>query len=268
MQALFATHHSIGSAILTLETDIYKKVNEKQSNGTFLQKKTKEVETKEPVSIFAIAKKHNLNKLIVAESDISSYWKFYKGCKEFEIQGIYGIKLEIANDLESDSTASNIIIFLKNSQAYYDIVMPYSMAASTKKSKRITWDILHQYWTPNFALAIPFYSSFIARNLMRFQHNALPNFKDISPTFLLQSHGLPFDEMIKEATLNWCEQNQAATEEVHQVYYYKNEDVMKHQTIQCLQKMPRTNWDKPNLDHYASDQFSFESFLDKIGGKL
>jgi DNA polymerase III alpha subunit len=267
---IFTSHHSIGQSILTLESDIYKKINEKQADGTYLPKKTKEVEITEPTSIFAIAKKHEEESVFLVESDISSYWKFYKNAKELGVRPIYGIKLAVCSDMEdkeptSKKTESNIIVVFKNSQAYYDMV-PFYSAASTigmNGHRRIDWKNLHKYWTDNFLLLVPFYSSFIARNLMVHNQSSLPEFRGIEPTFLIQQQGLPFDEMILSATQNYCRATSTTMQDAHQVYYYKNEDVMTHQTIQCIRK--RSSWQKPNLEHYASDQFSYEAYLEKIG---
>ncbi len=268
VQPIFSSHHSVGESILTLETDIYKKINELQPNGTYLPKKTKEIEFKEPISIFAVAKKYELDKVVLVDSDISPYWKFYKGCKELGLQAIFGIKIRVINGEEAH-TDSNVIIFLKNSQAYFDVIPLYSYASTNFGHTRyLTWADLKRFWSKNFVLGIPFYSSFVARNIMKFEHAAMPDFEGMEPTFFIENHGLPFDDLIEESTRNWCEINKCKTQETHQIYYFKDKDVMKHQTIRCLRKIPRTNWEKPNLEHYASNEFSFESFLRKNGGKL
>ena len=261
---IFSSEHSISSSILTVDT--------------FKEEKGKSIVPDDaPVSIFAIAKQHKLELPLIVDSDISGFWKIYKNAKELEQKYVYGLKLTVCADLndkspESEKTESNVIILFKNSRAYYDMVPLYSLASTVgmvKTGRRLDWKTLHQYWTENFQLCIPFYSSFLARNLLRYNHTALPDFGKLSPTFFIQQQGLPFDEMLRNATTAYCKQNKFSTQEAVQCYYYRNSDIMSYLTYKCI-TLPstggrRATWDCPNIEHFCSDQFSFEHYLKLTG---
>lgn len=251
---VFVTHHSIGESILTIE-------------------KEKEIEPLKPVSVLAIAKQYEQKGIFVVDSDISSYWKLYKNAKELELHLVYGVKLAVCTDLtdktpESQKTESSVIIVFKNSQAYYDFVPLYSQASTEgyHKERRLDWKTLKDKWSDNFALYLPFYSSFIARNNLCLDQKAFPDFSRFTPTFLVEEHGLPFDNIIHDGINRYVAATGYPTLKSHQVYYYRDVDAMKHLTIQCIER--RSNWDKPNIEHYASNQFSYESYLRAIGKSL
>lgn len=257
---LFTTHHSIGESVLTVESDIFNK------------DKTVDM-TAAPLSVFAIAKHHKQESLVVVDSDISAYWKLYKGAKELDLNLIYGLKITVCADMadkepSSEKTESSVIIFFRNSQAYYDFVPIYSDASiiGNRKGRRLDWKTLNERWTANFALCLPFYSSFIARNLLVLDQKSYPDFGAIKPTFFIQDHGLPFDSLIREAVEKYVATEKLASQPAHQVYYYRDGDCVKHQTLQCINR--RTTLDKPNLEHYGSDEFSYESYLRTIGKSL
>ncbi len=263
---IFTTHHSIGESIITADEF----------------KKDDKIEANKPVSVLAIAKVHGQDPFLVVDTDISAYWKLYKGAKDLGLQLAYGIKLVVCADLhdkseEGEKTESNIIVLFNNTQAYYDFVPIYSLASTTGMhggKRRIDWDNLHKLWTDNLSMVLPFYSSFIARNLLVYNSRCMPDFKAIQPRFFMQSHGLPFDEIIKDGVERYTKSSGHGIVPAHQIYYYRDRDAMKHMTLQCLTNTKpgpesrKPTWDKPNLDHYGSDEFSYESYLRNIGKSL
>lgn len=255
---VFTTHHSISESILTADTDIFVKENEKKTSKVNLEAS--------PISVLALAKHYGQKTLFVVDSDISAYWKLYKACKELGIQLIFGLKMTVCDDIAdkeptAEKTESNVIICFRNSQAYYDFVPLYSFASTVGKrqGRRVDWKNLNERWTDNFLLVLPFYSSFIARNLLVLDQKSYPDFRKMKPTFFIQNQGLPFDQFIEEAITKYCKAEKFQTLKAHQIYYYRDEDAMKLLTLKCIGR--RTTWDKPNLDHFASNEFSYESYL-------
>ena len=250
---IFTTHHSIGHSILTAD-----KV-EKDEN------KTPHISDNKPVSVVAIAKVHSLPQLIVFDKDISGFWKLYKNSADEGVQLVYGVTLVACEDEkdkseESAQTESNATVIFNNSQGYYDFVKIYTHASTHglhDRKRRIGWAELNSRWTENLSMMIPFYSSFVARNAMTLNHRAQPVFGSIKPVFRLESHDLPFDGLIEKKLRAFCG-SEHAIEQTHQIYYYKTSDVMKYLTIGCIAR--RTVWEKPNLEDFSSDKFSFESF--------
>ena len=260
---LFTTHYSKCDSILTLDGDVYKK--DEKGN------KTNEViiDGERPVSLFAVARVHGLKELFITDNSLAGFWEAYKNAKEFGIPCYFGMKLVVCDDLKgkddkdtssSRDTESTVIIFLKNSEAYKDAIKLYSKAAvdGFYYQPRLDWKTLNELWTPNLMLALPFYSSFLARNLLMFGRSIQPDIEKLNPTFFLESHDLPFDGLLKETVLNYAKETGFTVQPTHSIYYYKTVDHLAYQVLKCIDN--RTTLMKPELSHHGSDQFSFESY--------
>ncbi len=248
---IFVSAHTIGESILTLDEE-------------------SEIKADATTSIFAIAKVHSLPKVCIVDEDISGYWRAYDISIKMKIPLVYGIKLSIVANLtdktpESNFTESKIVVLFKNSKGYEDFIVPYSEAATTgvyNKERRLDWQTLQKYWTPNLILCVPFYSSFLARNLTRLNHRATPSFGNLSPVFFEEEHGHPYDEVISPALHKYCEANKCPIQKAHTIYYYNEIAAKGHLTIKCLHN--RSSWDRPNLENfYVTETFSFEEYLKK-----
>ena len=225
------------------------------------------IKDNKPVSILALAKKYEklLSKVVVIDESITGFWQLYKKAKEEGVSVVYGFKLTLCQDHldkseESLSTESNFCILFKNSQAYTDAV-PILTEAQTEGfyyRPRLGYQYLDDHWSKNFEGLVPFYSSAVARNSLKFGHTALPVYNNIRPIFLLQQQGLPFDELIKTNLENYCSSNKYPLLPAHWAYYYKEEDVYDWMVSMCLKK--RSNMQKPELGATSSPYFSFETY--------
>ena len=119
-------------------------------------------------------------------------------------------------------------------------------------------------WTENLSLAIPFYDSFLHVNLLTLG-NCVPDFPD-KPVFFMEDHGLPFEGLINDAILQYCAINGNEIVQTHTCYYFLAKDVLSYNTYRCI--LNRSSLDKPQLDHFSSEEFSFESYLKLIGKKI
>lgn len=256
----FISHYSLGCSALTVE-------------------KESEIKDNAPVSILAIAKTHKENPFLIIENDMASYWKLYKNCAAMDLQYIFGIKLTVCADLkdksdESKKTESNVIFLFKNSDSYYKFVPIYTLAATEGMlagKKRLDWKTLKERWSDDFELIFPFYSSFLAKNLLRYDHSSISDIGGIKASFFLEEHSMPFDNLISGAVKNYCESSGYPILESHKVAYYKDSDAMNLLTIKCMRnrKGGMTNtWEKPNLDHFSSSSFSYESYCKRVGKTL
>ena len=251
----FSSHHSIGKATLTFE---------KSSTPRGL------------VSILDIAKKHNIERPLVIDSDISGFWQLFKNAKDAGQGYSYGCKIWACEDEadESGETDSRVSLVFKNDQAYYDFVKIYSRASTVgykKGRRRISWRALQDLWTDNFHLCIPFYNSFLARNNLVYNSRAVPSFGKMRPIFFLESHDLPFDGIIRDAVLKYTQENKYDTMAAHQVYYYKNEDVKSLTVLKCITNRRMeggATLERPELPHFSSDKFSFQSWCEANGEKF
>ena len=89
----------------------------------------------------------------------------------------------------------------------------------------------------------------------------MPEFDFTSPTFLLESNGLPFDAVHRKIVEKFCKTAGYETQEAKSIYYKDKDDFMAYLTMRCIDK--RSTWSKPNIDHLSSDEFSFESWKEK-----
>lgn len=250
---IFTTDYSVGGqSILTVDT---------------LKNKDISLKDDEPNSILAIAETFDIKQTVLVENSFTGYWQAYKNFESIGREFLFGWKIAVATDASlkddaSELTESNIIIFLKNSDSYYKIVKWATKAncENSYKIPRLDWnDLAELYDEEYFDIAVPFYSSFISRNLLKYEAICTPKWGKIKPILLLQKQGLPFDELLKEATIKYAKASKFETMNAHQCYYLRENDVEAWQTFRCIQN--RSVLNKPEFPHQCSNLFAYESYL-------
>lgn len=268
--AIFSTSYS-GKSILSLD------VPKKNEDGSWKSA----ISPNDTVSLINIALLYDLGRTVIVERQkITNFWEVYENFKEIKKPYIYGVQLVICHDSadkspESRFTESEVIVIFKNSQSYYKAV-PFLTAANTtnlfkwdgEERGRLDWEELQELVGDgsNFSLWMPFYSSFIANNFMKFGYAVVPRWGSMSPIFLIGSHDLPTDDFLERQVTNYAEANGFRIHEAHWVYYYKDEDAQALQAFRCV--LNRSTLGRPELPHFCSDSFSLESYLRKIGKEL
>lgn len=245
----FKSHYSIGKSILTLE-DVEDKID-----------------TTKPVSIFSIAKFYGLKQIYLADTSFSGFIQFQKGCEKLNIQGIFGIEMCVCadmNDKSDDSlkTESKVIIWMKNSAGYKDLLKIYSKGATDGfyYNARISWCVLKEYWTDNLLLTVPFYDGFLANNILIFDYNAIPDFGEIKPIFEISPMGLPFDDLISNQLKKYTESNGYEIIKTVPCYYYSYDDFKQYCVFRAINN--RSVFNAPNIDHLSSNQFCFRKWCE------
>jgi DNA polymerase III alpha subunit len=243
---LFSSHYSIGRSVLTLDSP---------DGGEDC-----------PQSIFSIAKKTDLNEIYLCESGtISSFIEFYNGCKEYGFSGRFGIKLCVCDnfnvkDEESLKNESKIVIWANNTDGYYDLVKIFSKAATDGfyYQPRTDWNVIKSLWTNNLSITFPYYSSFLAKNLLTFA-NIVPNFDFCLPTFFIEPlHNLPQDRLLNDCVSSFC-QNKYPVCDTHSIYYGSKGHFKAYYTFCCISN--RSNLMNPKLDGLCSDSFGPEEYI-------
>lgn len=251
MLALFKSHFSIGKSILTLDDPI----THKQGG---------------PDSIFSIAKDNKLKEVILVEDSLTGFLQAQKIAKSMDIKLIFGLRVDMCDDASVDPKTTNysdrhkIIIFSKNAKGCKLLNNIYSEAFSESFSA-VDSDILSRSWNDNnLLLSIPFYDSFIYNNTMRFA-NCTPNLDFTTPTFLLENNGLPFEGLLRARVKQYAKDAGATTEEAKSIYYKNKNDVEALQAYKCIcgRSFGNKTLSKPNLDHFGSNEFCFESWKDQ-----
>lgn len=185
---IFSSDASLGGAILTVEP-------------------AAEIKDNAPVSIFSIAKEHNLSEIYLVDKSFCNFITAYKNAEKLKKQLVFGIRFKVVSNAKDQSeeslkTESNICVFMRNSNGYKDLVKLYSASHANKETfyytGRLDWRTLTELFTDNLLLTIPFYNSFIHKNLLNHNHLAVPQLGNIKPIFFIEEHGLPFDGIIRK----------------------------------------------------------------------
>jgi len=168
----------------------------------------------------------------------------------------FGLRLET----EDGSQPSKVIYFAKNAKGVDSLRRIYTKAFTKNEGVYK----LDKKELEGIQVAIPFYDSYIHRNLFNFGIHDL-DLKGLNPWYFEEENGHPFDFLISR------KQNKLSfkTLKVKSIYYEKKEDypAFCFYKAVCNRGMGKSpTWEKPNLEHFCSDQFSYESFLDKKRG--
>jgi len=243
MIPLFKSCHSIGKSILTLSDP-----EKDKDDGSD--------------SIFTILIESKKKELYLVEDSMSGFFEAYRRCKELDIQLIFGYRFTCCNSLENKESNHKLIAFAKNDQGCKDLNKFYTYI-NTKCEGRISNEDLLNIWTDDMFLAVPFYDSFIFNNQLHLG-NCIPNFGKIQPTFFVEHNGLPFDNLVEKAVRDY-NAGQFNIELTKSIYYRYRDDCEALQTykILCNRSFGRqATLSSPNLNHFGSNEFCWESFLE------
>lgn len=246
---LFKSHYSIGRSILTLE-------DETDSSENY------------PDSIINIAKDNKLKELFLVEDNMSSFLEAYTNCKKYNINLRYGLRITLTENMEEKTDESRIknskfIIFFKNEEGYKKLIKIFTYAAKNGfyYEPRIDFKFLKSVWDNNqLLLTVPFYDSFIFNNLLK-NFLCAPEFNFCSPFFFVEDNEMPFDSLIRLKVLEFCNNNKYQTLNTKSIYYKNKDDFKSYLTFRCINN--RTTLNKPELEHMTSQEFSFQSWLEK-----
>jgi len=239
MIPLFTSHYSIGKSILTLDHP------DKQAEGG-------------STSIFSIAQKNNLKEIFLVENSLTGFPQALSTSAELGIQLCFGLLLKIC---EQDH---KIVVFAKNSKGCKRLNQIYSEAFAGDK-ECISTENLKKFWNgKELMLCIPFYDSFIYKNIMTFD-SCTPDLSPFSPLFFLEENNLPFDNLVRQKVEAYASSRGHDTQLVKSIYYENQEDAEALQVYKCIcsRRFGKSSLSKPNLDHFGSDEFSFESLLER-----
>lgn len=228
-----------------------------------------------PISLATMAKLYQTPRIFVLENTFGSFDKLYQTIGKTGSQLCFGLQIVCCDDVNNKEEASiqtehKINIWLKNSNSYKDAIR-ISTKASTDNFyyvPRVDYKMLQEMWTENLLLTVPFYSSFLARNLLR-DSLCRPNFGAIKPSFHIEDHDLPTDSLIKDAVMKYATAENCPIINSHRIYYNLNSDFKPYTVFRVIcNKQKRGTFNAPKIDQFGSDKFSWESYCEKTGTKL
>lgn len=266
---IFKSHYSIGKSILTLSPATVSARNGSASSDNDV----KEELTEGPCSVFDIAKENNLKEIVLIEDSLIGFLQAQKMAKELGVQLIFGVSFDVCEDA-SDAEAikeskcnHRVVIFPKNGDGCRDLNKIYT-ESKTNYNNHLDMGILKSLWNEdNLSLVVPFYDSFIFRNLTSFNSCVL-SFSFTKPTFFTEENGLPFDGMVLDAVKQYCDANKFEMQQVQSIFYKNKDDFSAYLTYKLICSRGsfasrQSSLEKPNFDHLGSDQFCWESYQEK-----
>lgn len=245
MIPLFKSTYSIGKSILTLDHP-----DKNRDDGSD--------------SIFSIAQEASLDTLYLVEDSMIGFFDAFKKSKEFGMKLVFGYRFTCCTDLESTDSYHKLIAFARNDEGCKDLNRFYSYI-NTQSNSVISNDDLVRLWTDNMLLAVPFYDSFIFKNHLSLS-NCTPDFKSIKPVYFIENNNLPFDAMVAEAVKSYASLTNCRVELAKSIYYRYKSDCEALQTYKviCNRSFGRqATLSSPNLNHFGSDEFCWESFQEQ-----
>ena len=251
MFPIFKSHFSIGKSILTLDPP-------------------KEFPTEGPDSVFDIVQLLNLKQVVLVEDTFMGFLQAQKVSESLGVDFIFGLRISIVEDgfdpEDKKIPKHKVIVFAKDSEGCKSLFKIYSLVKS-ESIDAITLTQLKGLWnSDHLDLCIPFYDSFLFCNLFLF-NSFVVDLKFFNPTFLTESNGLPFDDILRSSIKKHCDAhsyNHSATKSI----LYKNRDdydaFITYKLI-CSRNSfvsNKSSLEKPNLDHMGSREFCYESYIE------
>jgi len=258
---IFRSHYSLGpggSSLLTLEEP------GKAKPGN-------------PLSVFDCAKSAGLTHVHLIDNRIDGALQAYKSAAKAGVSLCYGVKLRIVADV-SDKTPdskrgeSSIIVLATGGKAgYQDLIRIWNRAWGyagqfifrDDRYGRTDWDMIGNLWTENLGLALPYFSSFIAKNTLTFSQ-ITPSFpRGVVPWLLKETDGggLPFAPLLDTALDRYIGEDaerRARLVPSKTVLYSKRSDFKAYTVLRALHE--GGTFATPNVNHFHSNSFSFEDY--------
>lgn len=249
--ALFRSHYSIGQSLLTLA----EAGKEKPGN---------------PASVFTLAKRANLTHVHIVDSKIDGFIEAYRSSLKEGIQLCFGLKLVIVPDMtdkgpESRRGESNAIVMVTGgAEGYRDLLRIHNRAWTDgmfdhrgSRYGRADWKLIKTFWTERLGLALPWYSSFIAKNTLTFS-SITPDLPTVPWVFKEMATELPFAPLIDAAIDRYLGKDTSKLVPVKTICYDRRADFRPYVVLRCIHE--RSSFSSPNVDHLSSDAFSMQAW--------
>jgi DNA polymerase-3 subunit alpha len=248
---LFKSHCSLGRSILTLDKP----------------KDEKNPEVSD--SVFDIASEEGLKEVFLVEDNMTGFLQAYTNSQALGLKLIFGLRLTFCPDClekseEGRKNSYKNVIFARNHQGYKQLIKIYTYAAQEGfyYEPRIDSNKFKEYYTEDLIVGVPFYDSFLYFNKYT-DSRCVPDFSFCKPIFFLEDNDVLVDQDLSNSVLKFCD-NKYEIIKSKTIYYKSKEDFGAYLTHRCISK--RTSLEKPNFDGMCSNEFSYESYKEKING--
>lgn len=211
-----------------------------------------------------LCQKYNIKECFIVEDSISSIIGIHKALSKFDIKMNFGLSLNFVNDVSLDNSTIHKNIIFATGNSYESLINLSTLAHVNYAHElvpRIDYNILKDNFHEDFVIAIPFYDSFLFKNLLTFS-NSIPSFGNIRPIVFLEENGLPFDYLVRDNAKKFAELMNYETWETKTILYEKKDDFLAWQVRKLMERKSfgsGNTLEKPNLDHCGSNEFCLEA---------
>ena len=164
------------------------------------------------ISSWNVSNVNNMEDMFLVDDNMSGFLEAYVNSTEANLKLIFGLRVLVGTDKEDKTEESlkkfcKFIIFAKDKKGYEKLIKIYSDASvngfyytplTDYKFLKSIWDDKH------LNLCIPFYDSFIFRNVLE-NCVCVPELDFTEPTFFIEDNGLPFDKLLKNKVIEYAE---------------------------------------------------------------
>jgi len=225
MTPIFKTHYSVGESILT------------------------------PEAIVEIATDKKIDQIVLVENSFCGFRYCNKLFNEEGLSFCFGLSVKVSQ--LDDDDAGDLIFFALDNKGVKILKDIYS-ATYLSDSSIFNLNEFKKEWLKHVSVAVPFYSSFVAKNIFNFGLSHL-DLSEYDPTYFVEDNNHPFDFQISSV----LDSLKVRTEKTKTILYNKKEDFEAFQMYKSVCKRsfgkPPT-FGNPNLNHCCSNEFCYESY--------
>lgn len=236
------------------------------------EKPRKVTDPSAPDSIVEICKENGLKKCVGVSRNFSTFIDAWKNLNAIGTELIWGIEFTMCDDAKAHTDESRInehkvIVFMKNKDAYKNLLNIYTACHSNIDNKyylqRFDYKQLKELWSDDLILTIPFFDGFIGRNLLNYGSAIVPDMSFTKPIILRErGSNLPFEGLIHKALDKYNKDKKIEEFDVKTIYYKSRTDFRAYSVYRGI--MNKELHSKPNMEHFGSREFCFESWKELV----
>lgn len=223
-----------------------------------------------PDSIVEICKENGIKKCVCISKNFSTFIDAWKNLKAVGTELIWGVEFIMCDDakIHTDESRANehkVIILMKNKDAYKNLLNIYTACHSNIENKyyvqRFDYKQLKPLWSDDLIFAIPFFDGFIGKNLLNYGSAIVPDLSFTKPVIFREvGSNMPFEDLISKALTKYNENGALEEFNTKTIYYKNRKDFRAYSVYRGI--MNKELHSKPNMDHFGSREFCFESYLE------
>ncbi len=252
MIALLKSHYSIGRSIIQDENVKVGEANQPD----------------QPTTVPDILKATGWKKLFVCEDSTAGFYPLYNIAKKNNTGLCFGWRVTVVENgnLKEFQPGGKVNIWVKSEAAWKALIKLATKAQIDFffEEPRLDWNSLHEGWHPDLILCIPFYDSFLHKNLTT-KYQSIPDFRELKPYIFLEDNDLFFDGIIRDAAIKYAKSFGLETVETKTCYYGERKDLVFFQGRKLMDRKSFGSGgtiQEPNMEFFSSAEFCVEAALE------